>query len=111
MDSPWQVPLPLEKYTKSRVVVYFYSGGWIPIMFYPLVDAIKLHCKASSLGMDIVLFPPDLDPRSSYISLTEAHQAIAAQLRDTEALTDVTDEDFKYVKRRIGKTTGQRMKI
>ena len=79
-------------------------------MFYPLVDAIKLHCKALSLGMDIVLFPPGLDPRSSDTFLTEVHQAIAVQAREPEALTDVTGEYSRYVKRRIGKTIGQRMK-
>ncbi len=63
MDSPWQVPLPRQEQTTSRVVVYFKNGGWIPITFYPLVDAIQLHRIGLTTGMDIVVFPPDLDPR------------------------------------------------
>lgn len=63
MDSPWQVPLPRQEQTTSRVVVYFDNGGWIPITFYPLVDAIQLHRMGLSSGMDIVVFPADLDPR------------------------------------------------
>lgn len=71
MDSPWQIPLPNEEYTTSRAVVYFYNGGWIPITFYPLVDAIKLHRMGLSSGMDIVVFPANLDPRSTDILATE----------------------------------------
>ncbi len=62
MGSPWQVPLPLGKHTSSRVVVYFYSGSWIPIMFYSLADAIKLHHQALSSGKELFVFPADLDP-------------------------------------------------
>jgi len=62
VGSQWHVPLPLEEYAKNKVVVYFYRGSWIPITLYPLTDAIKLHALASSQGMDIVLFPPNLDP-------------------------------------------------
>lgn len=64
-DSQWQVPLPLSEYTTSRVVVYFYAGSWIPIAFYPLAEAIKLHRKGLSSGMDIAVFPPDLDSGNS----------------------------------------------
>lgn len=71
MNSPWQVPLPQEEYTTSRVVVYFYNGGWIPITFYPLVDAIRLHLRGMSSGMDIVVFPPEIDPRVSVNTLAE----------------------------------------
>lgn len=71
MNSPWQVPLPQEEYTTSRVVVYFYNGGWIPITFYPLVDAIRLHSIGISSGMDIVVFPPEIDPRVSMNTLAE----------------------------------------
>lgn len=88
MNSPWQVPLPLTEHTKSRVVVYFYRNGWIPITFYPLVDAIKLHLKAFSTGMDIVVFPADIDPRSSDTFLSEAHLPTASQPSNTETLTD-----------------------
>lgn len=64
MDSSWQVPLTLLENSSSRVAVYFYNGGWIPIAYYPLGEAIKLYRKAASLGMDIAVFPPDLDPRN-----------------------------------------------
>ncbi len=88
MNSPWQVPLPLTEQTKSRVVVYFYRSGWIPITFYPLVDAIKLHLTALSTGMDIVVFPADIDPRSSDTFLSEAHHPTASEQSNTEPLTD-----------------------
>jgi hypothetical protein len=65
MDSPWQVSLSLLENSTSRVAVYFYNSGWIPIAFYPLIEAIKLHRKALSLGMDIAIFPADLDPRNA----------------------------------------------
>lgn len=64
MNSPWQVPLLLFENSPTRVAVYFYNSGWIPIAFYPLGEAIKLHHKASSLGMDIAVFPADVDPRN-----------------------------------------------
>jgi hypothetical protein len=63
LNSPWQVPLLQPEQKNNRVVVYYYNGGWIPITFYPLVEAIRLHRLALSSGMDIVLFPPNLDPR------------------------------------------------
>lgn len=62
MISPWQNPLPLSEYTMNRVVVYFYSGRWIPIMHYSLKDAIELYRNTVAQGGDIVIFPPDLDP-------------------------------------------------
>ncbi len=64
MNSPWQVSLSLVEASTSRVAVCFYNRGWIPIAFYPLGEAIKLHHKASNLGMDIAVFPADLDPRN-----------------------------------------------
>jgi hypothetical protein len=64
MNSPWQVPLSLFEDSSRRVAVYFYDSGWIPIAFYPSIEAIKLHRKGLSLGMDIAIFPPGLDPRS-----------------------------------------------
>jgi hypothetical protein len=73
VDSPWQVPLPRQEQATSRVVVYFDKGGWIPITFYPLVDAIQLHRIALSSGMDIVVFPPDLDPRFFDTPLIPSH--------------------------------------
>lgn len=88
VDSPWHVPLPWEEHTPIRVAVYFYSNGWIPITFYPLVDAIKLHHKGLSSGMDIAVFPPNLDPRSFDISLTEVHPTTAPQPENAQVLTD-----------------------
>lgn len=79
MDSPWQVPLPRQEQTTSRVVVYFDNGGWIPITFYPLVDAIALHRMGLSSGMDIVVFPPDLDPRFFDSSFIRSHSPIGRQ--------------------------------
>ena len=62
MISPWRSPLPLEEYTMHQVVVYFYSGRWIPIMFCRLAEAIALHHKASLQGRELYVFPPDVDP-------------------------------------------------
>lgn len=76
VDSPWQVPLPRQEQTTSRVVVYFENGGWIPITFYPLVDAIQLHRLGLSSGMDIVVFPADLDPRFFHSPFTPSHSPI-----------------------------------
>lgn len=70
MESPWQLPLPQGEYATSRVVVYFYRDGWIPITFYPLTNAINLHQGGLLSGIDILLFPLDLDPR--FYSLTTA---------------------------------------
>jgi hypothetical protein len=64
MESPWQIPLPLERYTTNQVAVYFYSDTWIPITFSTLADAISLHRQALSSGKEFVVFPPDLDPRA-----------------------------------------------
>ncbi|HEY9796674.1 MAG TPA: hypothetical protein V6D30_13620 [Leptolyngbyaceae cyanobacterium] len=61
--SPWQTPLPQEEYITSRVVVYFYSGGWVPIRFYRLAEAIKLHHQARLQGKEIFVFPPEADPK------------------------------------------------
>lgn len=81
VDSPWQVPLPRQEQKTSRVVVYFENGGWIPITFYPLVDAIQLHRLGLSSGMDIVLFPPDLDPRFFSTAFMPSHPPIARQTK------------------------------
>jgi hypothetical protein len=92
VHSPWQVPLPWEEYTTSRVAVYFYRGGWIPITFYPLVEAIKLHRNASSSGMDIIVFPCDLDPRSSDSLFIQAGHPLAAKLKDKLAQTNKSSQ-------------------
>lgn len=86
MDCPWQVPLAQQEYTTSRVVVYFYSGGWIPITFYPLIEAIQLHRLALSSGMDIVVFPPDMDPRNFDTFFTQTGFSKVSPTRDTEPL-------------------------
>ncbi len=65
MLSPWQSPLPLDEYTTSRVVVYFYSGRlnlWIPTMFFPLAEAIAFYYKGILSGMELLIFPTGLDP-------------------------------------------------
>ncbi|MBD1861048.1 MULTISPECIES: hypothetical protein [Trichocoleus] len=69
MISPWRSPLPLEEYTASQVVVYFYSGRWIPIMFCRLAEAIALHHRASSSGKELFIFPPEVNPSDSSHSL------------------------------------------
>lgn len=71
MVSPWRNPLPLEEYATNRVVVYFYNGRWIPIMFYNLADAIALARKASQEGKEILVFPSDLNPYHFWANLAE----------------------------------------
>jgi hypothetical protein len=93
VHSPWQVPLPWAEYTTSQVAIYFYRGSWIPITFYPLVEAIKLHRNASSSGRDIVLFPCDLDPRSSESLCTQAPHPLVLKLKDNKfALTNKSSQ-------------------
>lgn len=65
MPAPWQNPLPLEEYAMNRVVVYYYSGRWIPIKFCRLADAIELYRKAKLQGKEIFIFPPDFVPDNS----------------------------------------------
>lgn len=65
--SPWRIPIPVEEYTMSPVVVYFYSNRWIPMKCFSLTEAIELYRKALSLGKEIIVYPPDLDP------YTQAH--------------------------------------
>jgi len=62
VPPPWQNPLPLEEYTMSRVVVYYYSGRWIPLKFCGLAKAIKLHRQSKLQGIELFIFPPDFDP-------------------------------------------------
>lgn len=54
----------------SRVVVCFYSGRWIPIMFSPLVEAIAFHQNALKEGKEIFIFPPDVDPNDLFTERT-----------------------------------------
>jgi hypothetical protein len=60
--SPYQCQLPLEEYKKNLVVVYYYSGRWVPIMFYTLEAAIALYHKAILEGREILVFPPNVKP-------------------------------------------------
>ncbi|WP_339381724.1 hypothetical protein [Dendronalium phyllosphericum] len=62
MVSIWRNPFPVEEYKTNRVVVYFYSGRWIPIMFHTLEEAIALHRKAVQLGKQLFIFPADCNP-------------------------------------------------
>lgn len=62
MPAPWQNPLPLEEYMMSRVIIYYYSGRWIPIKFCRLEKAIKLYRKAKLQGKEIFIFPPNFVP-------------------------------------------------
>ena len=62
MPLPWQNPLPLDEYITSRVVLYYYSGRWVPIKFCHLIKAIELYRKAKLEGREIFIFPPDFKP-------------------------------------------------
>ena len=62
MPLPWQNPLPLDEYTASRVVIYYYSGRWIPIKYCRLIKAIDLYRNAKLEGREIFIFPPDFKP-------------------------------------------------
>jgi len=62
MLSPWRSPLPLSEYTTSQVVVYFYSGRWVPITFFSLPEAIALHHRAMLEGREVFVFPPEVNP-------------------------------------------------
>ncbi|MBD2409588.1 hypothetical protein FACHB389_09090 [Nostoc calcicola FACHB-389] len=64
MDSSWYLPLPLKEYAMSRVTVYFYSNGWVPIKYCFLQKAILLYHKAKLEGKEILVFPTDLDPNN-----------------------------------------------
>jgi hypothetical protein len=72
VGSPWQLPLPQEEYTQSRVVIYFYSDRWIPIACFHLSEAITLYRKASRLGKDILVFPPGLNLETKNILTSES---------------------------------------
>lgn len=62
MPAPWQNPLPLEEYIMNRVVIYYYSGRWIPLKYCRLEKAIKLYRQAKLQGKEIFIFPPDFVP-------------------------------------------------
>lgn len=68
MVSIWQNPFPVDEYKMNRVVVYFYSGRWIPIMFHTLDEAIALHRKAVQLGKQLFIFPADCNPSNESAS-------------------------------------------
>jgi hypothetical protein len=62
VPPPWKNPLPLDEYTTSKVVVYYYRGRWIPIKFCRLEKAIVLSRQARLQGKEILIFPPDFEP-------------------------------------------------
>lgn len=62
VNSSWYLPMPLKEYAMSRVTVYFYNDGWVPIKYCFLEKAIVLHHKAKLEGKEILLFPADVDP-------------------------------------------------
>ncbi len=71
MVSHWQLPLPQDEYTQLQVVVYFYSGRWIPIACFRLNEAIGLYHKASQRGKEILVFPPGLSLETKNIFSSE----------------------------------------
>ncbi len=93
MISPWSNPLPLEEYASNRVVVYFYSGRWVPIMSYGLADAIALHQNARLLGQEIYIFPPDINPNQfSNPSVLPLFQQESIPVKVNESLGQ--DDDY-----------------
>jgi len=86
MVSPWRCPLPLQEYTTSQVVVYFYSGRWIPIMFYSLVEAIALHRQALLESQEIFVFPPNVNPYECQHSLKSTIPSLSQAERTEEPL-------------------------
>lgn len=83
MVSPWSIPMPLEDYTKSLVVVYFYSDRWIPISCFKLTEAIALYRKGLQKGKEIFVFPPGLDLEAKNILLSQSpslQDELASQL-------------------------------
>lgn len=76
MLSPWRCPLPHNEYTMSRVVVYYESGGWIPITFNSLGQAIALHRRAMQEAREILVFPPEVNPNDfqHFLHSTGWHQ-------------------------------------
>lgn len=65
MPAHWQNPLPLEEYMMIRVVIYFYTGRWIPIKFCRFDKALKLYHQAKLQGQAIFIFPTDFSPDDS----------------------------------------------
>lgn len=57
VTSSWYNPLPSENFTSEQVVVCCYRDRWIPILLYPLKDAIALREKAQSFGKDLYICP------------------------------------------------------
>jgi hypothetical protein len=71
--SAWRNPLPLGDYTTSPVIVYFYSDRWIPMTCFSLAEAITLYRKALSLGKEILVYPPALDPFTERVAKIPQH--------------------------------------
>lgn len=62
MISFWRNPLPSADHGDDQVVVYFFNGSWVPIMFYSLREAIELYRTAKLAGQELFIFPLDLTP-------------------------------------------------
>lgn len=99
MVSPWRNPLPQGKYTNSRVVVYFYCGRWVPVMYYSLEKAIELYRKSKLNGKEIFAFPAKLNPSDFCAELTahscscgDNNKAYKAKL-STQAIDNPSDTD------------------
>jgi hypothetical protein len=60
--SSWRNLLPVGEHRTSPVIVYFYSDRWIPMTCFSLAEAIALYRKGLSLGKEILVYPPALDP-------------------------------------------------
>lgn len=69
--SLWRNSLPLEEYATSEVVIYFYNGGWIPIIFSSLKEAIELYYRVKAKGNEVFIFPPHLKPWDFSVESTE----------------------------------------
>ncbi|HEY9596368.1 MAG TPA: hypothetical protein V6D33_01700 [Cyanophyceae cyanobacterium] len=57
MMSSCYNPLPLEEHTAAPVLIYAYEGGWVPIRFSSLGEAINLYHNALLHGVEIFVFP------------------------------------------------------
>ena len=81
----------------SRVVVYLYSGRWIPIMFCSLGEAIQFHRQARLEGQQIYVFPSNVDP-SNYQAITDTQADCdrnPVRLIETKIINQATSETMK----------------
>ncbi|HEY9650546.1 MAG TPA: hypothetical protein V6C95_07780 [Coleofasciculaceae cyanobacterium] len=59
MISSCHNPLPLDEHATAEVLIYAYEGGWVPIRFSSLGEAINLYHNALLHGVEIFVFPSD----------------------------------------------------